>query len=95
MSMHPKGHLPRKQPQQAQVKVDLKEAQTIRCKSCDNYLWIQAFVLKKISALVSPSGQEALIPVQVYSCGNCGKVAEGMLEGSGVDDQSSFPTLDV
>ena len=65
------------------------------CKSCDNYLWIQAFVLKKISALVSPSGQEALIPVQVYSCGNCGKVAEGMLEGSGVDDQSSFPTLDV
>ena len=46
MSMHPKGPLPRKQPQQAQVKVDLKEVQTIRCKSCDNYLWIQAFVLK-------------------------------------------------
>ncbi len=85
--MHPKGPLPRKQPQQAQVKVDLKEAQTIRCKSCDNYLWIQAFVLKKISALVSPSGQEGLVPVQVFSCGNCGQVAEGFLDENVLDDE--------
>jgi len=87
MSMHPKGPLPRKQPPQAQVKVDLKEAQTIRCKSCDNYLWIQAFVLKKISALVSPSGQEGLVPVQVFSCGNCGQVAEGFLDENVLDEQ--------
>tara|TARA_A100001391_G_scaffold178581_1_gene143095 strand:- start:3308 stop:3574 length:267 start_codon:yes stop_codon:yes gene_type:complete len=87
MSMHPKGPLPRKQPQQAQVKVDLKEAQTIRCKSCDNYLWIQAFVLKKISALVSPSGQEGLVPVQVFSCGNCGQVAEGFLDENVLDEE--------
>ena len=85
--MHPKGPLPRKQPQQAQVKVDLKEAQTIRCKSCDNYLWIQAFVLKKISALVSPSGQEGLVPVQVFSCGNCGQVAEGFLDENVLDEE--------
>ena len=85
--MHPKGPLPTKQPQQAQVKVDLKEAQTIRCKSCDNYLWIQAFVLKKISALVSPSGQEGLVPVQVFSCGNCGQVAEGFLDENVLDEQ--------
>tara|TARA_Y100000114_G_scaffold120265_1_gene115193 strand:+ start:477 stop:752 length:276 start_codon:yes stop_codon:yes gene_type:complete len=87
---------PMKKPkQQTQVKVDLKQADTIKCKDCNNYLWIQSFILKKLSALVSPTGQEALIPVQVYSCGNCGKVAEGMLEGSGVDDTSSFPTLDI
>ncbi len=87
---------PMKKPkQQTQVKVDLKQADTIKCKDCNNYLWIQSFILEKLSALVSPTGQEALIPVQVYSCGNCGKVAEGMLEGSGVDDTSSFPTLDI
>tara|TARA_Y100001937_G_C6957486_1_gene257427 strand:- start:126 stop:413 length:288 start_codon:yes stop_codon:yes gene_type:complete len=92
MSMHPKGPLPKKQ---TQVKVDLKEAETIKCNDCDNYLWIQSFILKRLSALVSPNGQEALIPVQVYSCGNCGKVAEGMLEGSGIQDgngkQSELP----
>ena len=72
------------QSQGTQVKVDLKDAETIKCNNCRNYLFIQSFVLKKLSALVSPNGQEALIPVQVYSCGNCGTILEGMLEGSGV-----------
>ena len=84
MSMHPKGPLPKKQ---QQVQVDLRDAETIKCEDCNNYLWIQSFVLKRLSALVSPSGQEALVPIQVYSCGNCGNVADGMLDGSGVDDK--------
>ena len=69
----------------AQVRVDLKDAETIKCNSCNNYLFITSFILKRLSALVSPNGQEALIPVQVYSCRNCGEVAEGMLEGSGIE----------
>ena len=82
----------------AQVRVDLKDAETIKCKSCNNYLFITSFVLKRLSALVSPNGQEALIPVQVYSCGNCGEVAEGFLEGSGLEEEQkkgSFPSLDI
>ena len=94
MSMHPKGPLRKKQ----QVQVDLKQADTIKCNDCNNYLFITSFILKRLSAIVSPNGQEALIPVQVYSCGNCGQVAEGMLEGSGVEEEKksdSFPRLDI
>ena len=69
----------------AQVRVDLKDAETIKCKSCNNYLFITSFILKRLSALVSPNGQEALIPVQVYSCGNCGQVPKSLLEGSGLE----------
>ena len=85
MSMHPKGPIPKKQPQQ--VKVDLGQAETIKCKSCGNYLFIQSFVLKKLSALVSPTGNEEMIPIQVFSCGNCGEVLEGMLQGTGIDEK--------
>ena len=92
MSMHPKGRI---QKRKQQVQVDLKQAETIKCSDCGNYLFITSFILKRLSALVSPNGQEALIPVQVYSCGNCGKVADGMLEGSGVEEESSFPRLDI
>ena len=91
MSMHPKGRIPK---QKKQVQVDLKQADTIKCNDCDNYL----FILKKLSAIVSPNGQEALVPVQVYSCGNCGKVAEGFLEGSGLEEETKstgFPRLDI
>ena len=34
---------------------------------------------------MSPTGQEALVPIQVYSCGNCGQVPTQFLEGSGLD----------
>jgi hypothetical protein len=93
--MHPKGRIPK---QKKQVQVDLKQADTIKCNDCDNYLFITSFILKKLSAIVSPNGQEALIPVQVYSCGNCGKVAEGMLAGAGLEEETksdSFPRLDI
>ena len=60
--------------QQANVQLDLSQAETILCEKCGNGLFIQSFFLKKISALVSPTGQEAVIPLQVYSCGNCGHI---------------------
>jgi hypothetical protein len=93
--MHPKGRIPKRE---KQVQVDLKQADTIKCNDCNNYLFITSFILKKLSAIVSPNGQEALIPVQVYSCGNCGKVAEGMLDVAGLEEETksdSFPRLDI
>ncbi len=60
--------------QQANVQLDLSQAETILCEKCSNGLFIQSFFLKKLSAVVSPTGQEAVIPVQVYSCGNCGHI---------------------
>jgi len=95
MSMHPKGRIPK--PKQ-QVQVDLKQADTIKCDDCNNYLFITSFVLKKVSALVSPNGQEGIVPLQVYSCGNCGKVPSKLLEGSGLEEETksdSFPSLDI
>ena len=74
---------------QANVQVDLTQAETVLCEKCSNGLFIQSFFLKKISALMSPTGQEAIIPVQVYSCGNCGIVPQKMLESSGMSNESN------
>ena len=91
MSMHPRK--PIKKPQ-ANVQVDLREAETIKCDDCGNYLFITSHILKRLSAIVSPTGEEALIPVQVYSCGDCGKVPQKLLEGSGLEGDPT-PTLEV
>ena len=91
MSMHPRK--PIKKPQ-ANVQVDLRDADTIKCDDCDNFVFIGGFVLKRLSAIVSPTGEEALIPVQVYSCGNCGKVPNSLLEGTGLETDP-VPTLEV
>lgn len=79
----------RKQPpqqQQIQQQVDLTKADTIKCDDCGNYLFIASHIIKRLSAIVSPTGQEALVPIQVYSCGNCGTVMSGMLKDIGLDD---------
>ena len=91
MSMHPRK--PIKKPQ-ANVQVDLREADTIKCDDCGNYLFITSHILKRLSALLSPTGEEALIPVQVYSCGDCGKVPSKLLEGTGLEE-NPVPTLEV
>ena len=82
MSTKPMKPLPK-----AQVKVDLKDAETINCEYCDNYLFITSTIIKRISAIVSPTGEEALVPIDVYSCGNCGRVPKTMLEGSGIEEE--------
>jgi hypothetical protein len=52
------------------------------CDDCGNAVFIQAFFLRRLSALMSPTGQEALIPIQVYSCGNCGKVPDKLKQNA-------------
>ena len=71
MSMRPRKPLPKPK---AQVQVDLKDAETMTCGKCDNKIFIQGYVIKKISAIISPTGQEVIAPVQVFNCGNCGEL---------------------
>ena len=71
-----------------QVELDMSKADTVQCQECGNASFIQSFFLKKISALMSPTGKEAIIPVQVFSCGNCGTVPSKMLEGTGLESKT-------
>ena len=36
---------------------------------------------------MSPTGEEALVPIEVYSCGNCGQVPKSILSDVGLDSQ--------
>ena len=76
MSSHPKGMPPREDG----LQIDISKTDTITCENCGNTSFIQAFFLKKVSALVSPTGKEAIVPMQVFSCGNCGTIPKNMTE---------------
>ena len=72
MNMKPKKPFP--QPKKQQVQGDLKNAETMKGAKCGNSIFIQGYVIKKISAIVSPTGQEVIAPVQVFNCGSCGEL---------------------
>ena len=69
MTMKPMKPLP-----QQQVQIDLSDADTMKCQKCENSIFIQGYVIKKISAIVSPTGKEVIAPIQVFNCGNCGEM---------------------
>lgn len=45
---------------------------------CGSIFFRDVTVLKTISALVSPTGQEETVPINVFVCDKCGKLAPSM-----------------
>ena len=54
--------------------VDLSHAADIVCEECGGKGFRQTMMLKRLSALVSPTGQEAIIPVAAFACDSCGQI---------------------
>ena len=54
--------------------VDLTHAKTLQCEICECLGFKQTMMLKKLSALVSPTGQESIIPVASFCCEQCGHI---------------------
>ena len=64
------------QAQQQQVQAALKDAIDINCDECQSAHFVPVFMVKKISALVSPNGQEIIVPMQVLKCDKCNHINE-------------------
>ena len=87
-------------PQQTTVNVDLSSADDITCDSCGNYTFLPVMLMKRLSAILSPTGQEAIIPMQVFSCNACGWINKEFLptkepKGEETNDAESSSTLTV
>ena len=66
-------------PQQPQMNIDFSQTTAEVCEKCENDTFIQAYKMRKLSALLSPTGTEAMIPVQVFTCAKCGHINPGFL----------------
>ena len=60
--------------QQPQMKVDFSQTTEEVCEKCENDTFQQVYQMRKLSALLSPTGQESMIPIQVFACAKCGHI---------------------
>jgi hypothetical protein len=51
----------------------IKDAPLLLC-DCGGALFTEKIMIKKISAIVSPTGNEELFPLNVLICDSCGKI---------------------
>lgn len=65
--------------QQAQPKIDVSQAKDMNCTKCNNPYFIQAVMVKKISRFVTGTTNDAILPIDVFLCGNCGQPMEELL----------------
>lgn len=49
------------------------EAPNVTCE-CGCKTFVQVSVLKKISALISPTGRQEVVEIPLYQCSKCGKI---------------------
>ena len=66
--------------QNNQIQVNIKDAEDVKFESCENLYFQPVIRLKRISPLVSPTGKEAVFPVQVMSCVKCGEIFNDLKE---------------
>ena len=69
---------------QMQQQIDISKTSAIKCEKCENQTFKQSLLLRKLSALVSPNGQETLVPVQVFACEKCGHVNSEFSDVTGI-----------
>ena len=59
--------------------IDMDNAVDMKCEKCGCNTFKGTNLIKTISAIVSPSGKEMIIPIPVFACENCGHVNKEFL----------------
>jgi len=55
------------------IQIDLSQTPWVECSE-KNKMFETKILFKKVSALISPSGNEEHVPLEVVVCSRCGKV---------------------
>jgi len=64
-----------KEPRIFQPGMNVDDLPWVSC-SCGGMLFDSAVMVKKVSALLSPSGREEIVPAEVIVCKSCGKIPD-------------------
>ena len=54
--------------------INLKDAETLKCEQCEGITFTEAFQFKKVSKLLTGSGEDTMVPFPTYMCHSCGHV---------------------
>jgi len=63
-------------PKNTQMKpsFDIDQTTSEFCESCKGEAFIQSVLLRKVPALLTETGKEGYLPIQVFACVKCGHV---------------------
>jgi hypothetical protein len=60
-------------PNNSNTKLSLADAPWIECE-CESLSFKPSLMFKRVSQIISPSGKEEVIPVEIFKCTACGLI---------------------
>jgi uncharacterized Zn finger protein len=67
----------------------LAQAESVSCEHCANQTFVGVVMLKRISSIISPTGKEAVVPIQTFACNACGFVNKEFLPAMDRDEEET------
>ena len=61
-------------PQQPSINIRPEDLKNIVCENCGGRFFREVQAFKRISALISPTGKEQIMPVPTFRCDDCGHI---------------------
>jgi uncharacterized Zn finger protein len=58
------------------LNISLDETLPVVCEACGNDAFVEAVQLRKVSGLLTGTGQPSIQPLLVFACSKCGHVNE-------------------
>ena len=74
-------------PLQTNINVKPEDLKDIVCEECGSKFFRQVQAFKRLSALISPTGKEQIIPIPVFRCDECGFINEEFRPVDGQEDK--------
>ena len=65
--------------EQPQFNIDLSQTTPVVCEECGHEHFTEVSLMRKLSPMLSPTGQAAMIPIPVFACAKCGHVNKEFL----------------
>jgi len=57
----------------------LAQSEDVVCENCGNYTFQEVALMKRMSPIMSPNGQELMVPMPVFACNACGFINKSFL----------------
>jgi hypothetical protein len=67
---------------QPQIQIKASDLKDITCDECDGKIFREVTMFKRLSALVSPTGKEQIVPIPVFRCDTCDNINDEFLPKS-------------
>jgi len=58
------------------VNININDTDIVKCNGCECTEFVEVHQIRRVSPVISPTGQETFIPIKMFQCSKCQHINE-------------------